>query len=52
MTKMEALRAVKVLCSLEAWGLSLKEPMPPYLHEELCNMIEVLEDIILKEKND
>lgn len=52
MTKIEALQAIKMLAALESWWLSLKEPMPAYLHEELCKMMEVLEKIVLKEKND
>ena len=52
MTKAEALQAIKTLCSFEAWLLTLKEPIPPYLHEEMCKTMEVLDSIVLKEKND
>lgn len=48
MTKSEALRALKLLSAMESWSFSTKEPMPPFLHEDLCKVMEVLERIILE----
>lgn len=52
MTRKEALAAMKLLAALESWAFSNKTLIPDYLHEDLCNMMVVLENIILKEKND
>ena len=48
MTKSEALKALKLLSALESWSFSTKQPMPDYLHEDLCNMVELLEKIIME----
>ncbi len=50
MTKDKALKIIKLLSALESWGFSTKNMFPDYLHEELCDAIALLEDIVL-EKN-
>ena len=52
MTRKEALDSMKLLAAMESWAFSNKTMLPDYLHEDLCNMMVVLENIILKEKND
>jgi hypothetical protein len=51
MSKEEALAAIKLLSAMESWafttGSSLKNPIPDYLHEDLCRSMEVLERIVL-----
>jgi hypothetical protein len=49
MTKEEALKNIKLLSALESWAFSTKERLPDYLHEDLCNALEVLERIVLGE---
>jgi hypothetical protein len=50
MTKEEALAAIKLLSALESWAMSQSERLPDYLHEDLGRAMEVLEQIVLKEK--
>ena len=47
MTKEEALAAIKLLSALESWAFSTKNPLPEYLHEDLCVTQQVLEKIVL-----
>ncbi len=47
MTKEQALRIIKLLSALESWSFSMKEPLPDYLHEDLCKALEVLDPIVL-----
>jgi len=49
MTKEEALKIIKLLSALESWSFSTKTSIPDYIHENLCEAIEVLESIVLKE---
>ena len=51
MTKQEALQALKLLSALESWSFSTKEHMPQFLHDDLCNVMAVLEKIILEKNN-
>jgi hypothetical protein len=48
MTKEQALSAIKVLSALESWAFSASARLPDYLHEDLCNTLEVLERIVLE----
>ena len=48
MTKEEALRIIKLLSALESWAFSTKNPLPDYLHEDLCLTVEKLEAIVLE----
>jgi hypothetical protein len=50
MTKVEALRIIKLLSALESWAFSQKETMPDYLVDDVGNAMAVLERIILEEK--
>ena len=47
MTKQEMLSLMRLLSALESWGFANKTPLPDYLHEGLCDNIEVLEREIL-----
>lgn len=49
MTKEEALKLIKLLSALESWAFSVKEPLPDYLHEDLCLAVDKLEKLVLKE---
>jgi hypothetical protein len=51
MTKEEALRVIKLLSAMESWAFSQKETMPDYLIGDVGTAMEILERIILKEKN-
>lgn len=48
MTKEEALAAIKLLSALESWAFSTKNPLPDYLHDDLCVNVKVLERVILE----
>ena len=52
MTKVEALRIIKLLSALESWAFSQPDTrlLPDYLVEDISNTIKVLERIVL-EKN-
>jgi hypothetical protein len=47
MTKEKALKIIKLLSALESWGFSTKNMFPDYLHEDLCDAIVLLENIVL-----
>ena len=49
MTKKEALRILKLLSALESWAFSTKNPLPPFVDNELIASMEVLEKIVLRE---
>jgi hypothetical protein len=48
MTKYEALRILKLLSALESWAFSTKNPLPPFVDNELVATMEVLEKLILE----
>jgi hypothetical protein len=50
MTKEEALAAIKLLSALESWAMSQSARLPDYVHEDLTRSMEVLERILLEEK--
>lgn len=50
MTKEEALRIIKTLSALESWAFSTKNPLPDYLHDDLCMAVQILEAIVLEEQ--
>ena len=50
MTKEDALKIIKLLSALESWAFSTKNPLPEYLHEDLCVAVEVLEGVVLEKK--
>jgi hypothetical protein len=49
MTKLDALRILKLLSALESWAYSTKNPLPPFVDNELVATMQVLEEMILKE---
>ena len=51
MTKEEALAAIKLLSAMESWAFSQSTRLPDYLVEDIQRSMEVLERIILEEKN-
>ena len=50
MSKEEALAIIKLLSALESWAFSTKNMLPDYLHDDLCEAVKKLEEIVL-EKN-
>ena len=51
MTKEEALQTIKLLSAMESWAFSQSARLPDYLVEDIQRSMEVLERIILEEKN-
>jgi len=49
MSKLDALRILKLLSALESWAFSTKNPLPPFVDNELVATMEVLEKLILEE---
>ena len=51
MTKADALALIELLSALESWALTgpVQQQIPPYLHENLCNSMQSLREIILGE---
>jgi len=51
MTKVEALRIIKLLSALESWAFSQpdKRSLPDYLVEDIANAMRVLERIVLEQ---
>ena len=51
MTKQDTLAILRLLSSLESWGLSQRDTrIPDYLHDELLRIAALLEAEILGEK--
>lgn len=50
MTKKEALAAMNLLSALESWVMSQESVLPDYLAEYIVQSMNVLERIILEEK--
>jgi hypothetical protein len=50
MTKLDALRILKLLSALESWAYSTKNPLPDSISDDLFTANAVLEQMILKEK--
>jgi hypothetical protein len=51
MTKEEALKIVRLLSGLESWAFSQPNRVPDFLIEDVGTAMQILERIILKEKN-
>ena len=49
MTKSQALALIELLSAIESWALSNDKTIPDYLHENLCNSMQSLREIILGE---
>ena len=50
MTKQEALRIIKLLSALESWAMNQSSRLADYLLEDLQSCMEILEKIVLEEK--
>jgi hypothetical protein len=50
MTKEDAIKLIKLLSAMESWAFSTKNPLPDYLHEDLCLAVEKLEKIVLEKQ--
>jgi hypothetical protein len=50
MSKEDALNLVKLLSALESWAFSTKNPLPDYLHDDLCVLVKKLEAVILEKR--
>lgn len=50
MTREQALQTIKLLSALESWAFSTKTLLPDYLHDDLCECVKVLDEIVLGEK--
>ena len=48
MNKGECLELLTLLSALESWAMSQKEAMPDYLHDRICNSVELLSREVLK----
>lgn len=46
----DLLALMRLLSALESWGCSTGTRFPDYLHDDLCSMVQKLEDEILKGK--
>ena len=51
MTKVEALRIIKLLSAMESWAFSQTNRIPDYLVEDVANAMKVLERIVLEKNN-
>jgi hypothetical protein len=49
MTKLDALRILKLLSALESWAYSTNNPLPTFVSDDLLTANAVLEEMILKE---
>jgi hypothetical protein len=49
MTKLDALRILKLLSALESWAYSTKNPLPDFIDNDLVTAMAILEHLILKE---
>ena len=52
MSKEEALKIVRLLSAMESWAFSQPNRIPDYLIEDVGTAMQILERIILKEKNE
>jgi hypothetical protein len=50
MTKLDALRILKLLSALESWAYSTNNPLPTFVSDDLLTANAVLEEMILKEE--
>jgi hypothetical protein len=49
MTKLDALRILKLLSALESWAFSTKNPLPDFVSDDLLTANAVLEKLILEQ---
>ena len=50
MTKLDALRILKLLSALESWAFSTKNPLPDFIDNDLVTAMAILENLVLEEK--
>jgi hypothetical protein len=50
MTKLDALRILKLLSALESWAFSTKNPLPDFIDNDLVTAMAILEHLILEEQ--
>jgi hypothetical protein len=50
MTKLDALRILKLLSALESWAYSTKNPLPDFIDNDLVTAMAILENLVLEEK--
>jgi hypothetical protein len=50
MTRLDALRILKLLSALESWAFSTKNPLPAFVSDDLLTANAVLEQLILQEE--
>jgi len=50
MTKLDALRILKLLSALESWAYSTDNLLPTFIRDDLLAANAVLEEMILKEE--
>ena len=48
MTKEQCLALIKLLSALESWSFANKQPLPDYLHDQLCGAVDLLSKEVLK----
>jgi hypothetical protein len=49
MTRLDALRILKLLSALESWAFSTKNPLPAFVSDDLLTAMAVLEEMVLRE---
>jgi hypothetical protein len=47
MNNEQKLKIIKLLSAIESWGFATKTPLPDYLHDGLCDVVEFLSADIL-----
>jgi hypothetical protein len=48
MTKLDALRILKLLSALESWAYSTNNPLPAFVSDDLLTANAVLEEMVLR----
>jgi len=49
MTKLDALRILKLLSARESWAYSTKNPLPDFIDNDLVTAMAILENLVLEE---
>jgi predicted nucleotidyltransferase len=50
MTNREKLDLIMLLSAIESWSFSAQTRLPDYLHDKLCNAVELLTNKVLETK--
>lgn len=48
MNKAFCLKVLMLLSALESWAFATKTALPDYLHDDLCSVLDVLKEEVLK----